>query len=452
MRLNDELVLFFSVLKWLLISTVIGVLVGGAASAFILFIHYVIEQGNRYAHVFYLLPLSFFTANLLSQFILKRHLGTDTLISAINKNFGKVEGGFIPTKVINVTLILGTGGSAGKESPCAQIGAGIGSAFATLLRVDDVDRRKMVLCGFCAGFACVFGAPLAGALFGIEILAVGIILYDVLLPAFVASITAYQVSSALGITFFYYPLNFVPAFEEGFFIRLLAGGIFFGLCAYALIRAIQGSTTFTKRIPVWRPIKGLIGGSVLVGLALLFSRDYLGLGLALMEETIKGVPVLWYAFLLKALFTIITLSISRIGSVITPILFIGATAGSFYADLVGADRATFAAIGFVSLLAGTTNSPIATSILAIELFGATVAPYAAVSCVISFLMSGHQSLYTSQMLATSKSGAIPVELGREISTVNRRHAHTYPPLHVLIRDWLQRWRGTSGDDKDQPST
>ncbi|GAB3752501.1 chloride channel protein [Spirosoma pomorum] len=440
MRLNDELILFFSVLKWLIISTVIGVLVGGAASAFILFIHHIIELGNQHENVFYLLPLSFFTANLLSQFVLKRHLGTDALISAINKNYGKIDGTFIPTKVINVSLILGTGGSAGKESPCAQIGAGIGSVIATLLRVDDVDRRKMVLCGFCAGFACVFGAPLAGALFGIEILAVGIIMYDVLLPAFVASITAYQVSSALGITFFYYPLDFVPAFEEGFFIRLLAGGIFFGLCAFALLRTIRRSTALTARIPIWRPLKGLVGGLVLVGLTLLFSRDYLGLGLNLMEDTIRGVPVLWYAFLLKALFTIITLSISRIGSVITPILFIGATAGSFYADLVGADRATFAAIGFVSLLAGATNSPIATSVLAIELFGATVAPYAAVSCVISFLMSGHQSLYTSQLLATSKSRAIPVELGKEISSAGQEQSHTYPPLHILLRDWLKQWR------------
>jgi H+/Cl- antiporter ClcA len=270
------------------------------------------------------------------------------------------------------------------------------------------------LCGFCAGFACVFGAPLAGALFGIEILAVGVILYDVLLPAFVASITAYQVSSALGVTFFYYPLTFVPAFGQGFFLKLMAGGMFFGFCAYCLIWAIRTSTRAVTNIPIWRPLKGLLGGAVLVGLTLLFSRDYLGLGLNLIESCVRGVPIVGYAFLLKALFTIITLSISRSGSVITPILFIGATAGSFFGDLVGADRATFAAIGFVSLLAGTTNAPIATSILAIELFGAAVAPYAAVSCVISFLLSGHQSLYTSQVLAVAKSRRIQARLGREL--------------------------------------
>ncbi|GAB3788261.1 chloride channel protein [Spirosoma horti] len=435
MRVNDEVILFFTVLKWLFIASLIGCLVGVVASGFILFIHYIIEQSNQYQHVFYLLPLSFFLANLLSQFVLKKHLGTDALIAAINKNYGKLEGSFIPTKIINVVLILAAGGSAGKESPCAQIGAGIGSVCANLFRVNDIDRRKMVLCGFCAGFAVVFGAPIAGALFGIEVLAVGVIFYDVLLPAFVASLTAYQVSSALGVTFFYYPLKFIPAFGQGFFIQLLAGGIFFGLCAYLLIRAIQQSALFTNALPLWRPWKGLLGGFLLVGLTLLFSRDYLGLGLNLMEGCIKGLPVHWYAFLLKALFTLITLSISRSGSVITPILFIGATAGSFFADRVGADQSTFAAIGFVSLLAGTTNTPIASSILAIELFGATVAPYAAVACVISFLMSGHQSLYTSQRLSIRKSNALPSELGKEISDLSSFRKE----IDIHIPDWLAKW-------------
>ncbi|AUD05908.1 chloride channel protein [Spirosoma pollinicola] len=443
MRVNDELILFFTVLKWLFISSLIGCLTGFAASGFISFIHYIIDQSNQYKNVFYLLPLSFFLANLLSQFVLKKHLGTDTLIAAINKNYGKLESSFIPTKVINVVLILATGGSAGKESPCAQIGAGIGSMCANLFRVDNIDRRKMVLCGFCAGFACVFGAPIAGAIFGIEVLAVGVIFYDVLLPAFVASITAYQVSSALGVTFFYYPLKFVPAFGQGFFIQLLTGGIFFGLCAYVLIRAIQQSAAFTNALPLWRPWKGLLGGLLLVGLTILFSRDYLGLGLNLLEGSIKGLHVNWYTFLLKALFTIITLSISRSGSVITPVLFIGATAGSYFADLVGADQSTFAAIGFVSILAGTTNTPIASSILAIELFGATIAPYAAVSCVISFVMSGHRSLYTSQVLSISKSNALPTELGKEISEMS--NPGKIPDIR--FPDWLKKLLPASRNDK-----
>lgn len=434
MRIDEELILFFSILKWVFLAVLIGILTGLAASGFIRFIQYVIEQSNHYQRIVYLLPISFLAANLLSQFVLKQHVGTDALIEAINKNYGKIEGSFVPTKIINVVLILATGGSAGKESPCAQIGAGLGSFCANVFQVDDTDRRKMVLCGFCAGFSCVFGAPVAGALFGIEVLAVGVILYDVLLPAFVASITAYQISSALGVTFFYYPLQFVPAFGRSFFLQLLGGGLLFGLCAYGLIRSIQSSTSFINRIPIWRPWKGLFGGFVLVGLTLLFSRDYLGLGLNLMQNAIEGHPVKSYTFLLKALFTVITLSISRSGSVITPTLFIGATAGSFYADLVGADHSTFAAIGFVSLLAGAANTPIACSILAIELFGAQLAPYAAVSCVISFLMSGHRSLYGSQVLTVPKSSVIPTKTGQALNAI------TSPKIRwrVSLPDWLKK--------------
>nr|WP_293834068.1 chloride channel protein [uncultured Arsenicibacter sp.] len=434
MDIREEFLLFLSVLKWIVLATIIGWMTGFAASGFIKLIHYIIEQSNEYESVFYLLSVSFFTANLLSQFVLKRHLGTDALIAAINNNHGRIEGSFVPTKIINVMLILGTGGSAGKESPCAQIGAGLGSLCANVLKVDDIDRRKMVLCGFCAGFACVFGAPLAGALFGIELLAVGVILYDVLLPAFVASITAYQVSSGLGVTFFYYPLHFVPAFEEGFFVRLLLGGVFFGVIAFLLIRLIKQATELVGTIPVWRPLKGLVGGALLVGLALLFSRDYLGLGLNLMEGAIRGEAVVPYAFLLKALFTILTLSISRSGSVITPMLFIGATAGSAYGQFVGADQSTFAAIGFVSVLAGVANVPISASILAVELFGATVAPYAAVSCVISFLMSGNQSLYTAQRLTISKSRAFDVELGKEFKETTQ----TIRPVTLSVIRWFRQ--------------
>ncbi len=432
MKLNEELILFLTIVRWLALATLVGGLVGLGASGFIWVVHSVIDQSNHYQYAFYLLPLSFFIASYLSGTLLKSNLGTNTLIAAINRNYGRIEGSFVPIKVINILLILATGGSAGKESPCAQIGAGLASACASLFRVDDIDRRKLIICGFSAGFACVFGAPLAGAIFGIEVLAVGVILYDVLLPTFVASITAYQVSSALGVTFFRYPLHFVPDFHEAFFFRLFLCGIFFGLCAYGLIRALHAGERLAERIPLSRPLKGLLGGALLVGLTLLFGRSYLGLGLDLMEGCLKGASVVGYAFLLKALFTVITLSISRSGSVITPVLFIGATAGSFLGDLFGIDRATLSAIGFVSVLAGATNTPIATSILAVEMFGAEVTPYAAVSCVISFIMSGHRSLYPAQLLTISKSRGLDTELGKEIREVSET---TKPADIRLIDGW-----------------
>ncbi|MBD0254120.1 MAG: chloride channel protein [Cytophagales bacterium] len=200
-----------AVVKWILLASVIGALTGLAAAGFISLVHLAVAESNHYERIFYLLPVTFCVTSLLSRFVFKNDLGTDKLIEAIDYHEGRVQQGFLPTKVINVFLILATGGSAGKESPCAQIGAGLASGCANVLKAPDADRRKMVICGASAGFACVFGAPVTGALFGIELLAVGLLQYDVLLPAFVASITAYHLSAALGITFFRYNFWWIRA-------------------------------------------------------------------------------------------------------------------------------------------------------------------------------------------------------------------------------------------------
>ncbi|MCM8786905.1 MAG: chloride channel protein, partial [Candidatus Omnitrophica bacterium] len=159
------------------------------------------------------------------------------------------------------------------------------------------------------------------------------------------------------------------------------------------------------------------GGFVLVVLTFIFSKQFLGLGLETIKSTLEGTTVLWYFFILKIIFTAITLNFGGSGGVITPIFFIGATSGAVLSNLLGVDRVTISAIGLVSVLAGTTNTPIASSIMAIELFGGGIAPYAALSCIISFLVTGHKSIYPSQVLAIKKSSSIQVEIGREINKV-----------------------------------
>ena len=145
--------------------------------------------------------------------------GTEKVIEAVHKRSGKINPLVVPIKLIATIITIALGGSAGKEGPCAQIGAGLSSAFADLLRFGNRDRKKLVICGISAGFATVFGTPIAGAIFGVEVLFVGGLIYDVLLPAFVAGIVGYHVSSGLGITYFYHQLNFVPVFSSLFFIQ-----------------------------------------------------------------------------------------------------------------------------------------------------------------------------------------------------------------------------------------
>jgi len=286
-----------------------------------------------------------------------------------------------------------------------------------LFRFDGRDRKKLVICGISAGFASVFGTPIAGAIFGVEVLFIGAILYDVLLPSFIAGIISYHISYSLGITYFYHPLSFIPVFSEAFFLKIVLAGIFFGIVSALLIETLKLGNKLSAKIQISKPLKGIIGGLVLIGLVFMFSRQYLGLGLETIESSLQGAKVIWYAFILKIIFTSITLNFGGSGGIVTPIFFIGATAGTLFANLLGLDPATFAAVGLVAVLAGSANTPIAASIMAVELFGPKVAPYATVACVISFLMTGHRSVYPSQVLSIKKSPSLLVETGEEIEKV-----------------------------------
>jgi chloride channel protein, CIC family len=409
-------VLFISILKWLFLASCVGIFVGISTSVFLKLLTLGISVTARYHYYYLFVP----AALLLSALIIKVFApdaeghGTEKIIEAVHRHSGKVKLAVVPVKLVATIITIAFGGSAGKEGPAAQIGAGLASAFSRLLRFNDQDRRKLVICGISAGFATVFGTPIAGALFGVEVLFVGTMLYDVLLPSFVAGIVGYHMASVLGITYFHEAVCIVPIFTSYFFLKVCLAGLFFGLCSLILIELISLFERLNHRVKMWKPLKGLIGGLALIILTGLFSTRYLGLGLDTITNALQGGPVPGGAFLLKALFTAITLSFGGSGGIVTPIFFVGATAGSVFGSVLGFDMALFSAIGMVSVLAGAANTPISASIMAIELFGPQIAPYAAVACVISFLMTGHRSVYPSQILSLAKSSSLTVAKGSEM--------------------------------------
>jgi len=421
-RLKEETILFISVVKWVFLASVIGVIVGLSTTIFLKALNWSIAMTHQQPFYFFFLPIALFLSAVLTKYLApdaEGH-GTEKVIEAVHKHSGKIKAAVVPVKIIATIITLASGGSAGKEGPCAQIGAGLSSVFADLFKFNESERRKLVICGISGGFAAVFGTPIAGAIFGVEVLFAGSILYDVLLPSFISGIMAYQVSSHFGITYFYHPLKFTYVFSEFFFLKVVLLGLFLGICSLLLIEALNIGRKISEKIKVWEPLKGLLGGTMLIVLTLIFSKQYLGLGLDTIQLTLSGVDIIWYAFILKIIFTMITLSLGGSGGIITPIFFIGATAGSVFAVIFGLDKATFGAIGLVGLLAGATNTPIAASIMAMELFGPQIAPYAAVACVVSFLISGHRSVYPSQVLAIRKSASVDVETGKEVGGISVR--------------------------------
>jgi len=446
---SEQTILFISVLKWILLATITGVIVGLSTWVFLKALDISTNFTKSYDFYFLALPVGLMVSTLLVMYLApdaEGH-GTEKVISAVHKSSGDIKIAVVPVKLIATIATIATGGSAGKEGPCAQIGAGLASSFAKLLKLNPTDRKKLVICGISAGFSSVFGTPIAGAIFGVEVLYIGDILYDVLLPSFISGIISYHVTSSLGITYFHHPIKFSPVFSEMFFIKVIVAGIFFGICARIFIEVMDWFENFQKRINLWKVWKSFAGGLFLVILTFIFSKQYLGLGLDTIQYAIEGGNIVWYAFLLKIVFTSVTLNFGGSGGVVTPLFFVGATAGSLFAKIFGLNASTFSAIGFVAVLAGATNAPISASIMSVELFGPGLAPYASVACIISFIMTGHKSIYPSQVLSIAKSPSIEVETGKEIEYVTPKAKIKRNGLSYLILNALKKFENLVKGDR-----
>jgi H+/Cl- antiporter ClcA len=424
----EEMVLFISVIKWAVLSTITGLIVGCGATIFLKVLHWSIDLVQVQEYYFLFLPLALFASSFLVKYLApdaEGH-GTEKVIESVHRRWGKMDILVAPVKLITAIITIAFGGSAGKEGPCVQIGAGLSSTIADLLKVNREDRKKIVICGISAGFSSVFGTPIAGALFAVEVLVLGKIMHEMLFPALVAAIMSFQVTKYFGITYFYKDLHISGGFTETFFLQVLLSGLFFGIVAFILVETLKAAEGLAKRIKIWAPFKGLIGGTILILLTLMTSTAYLGLGLDTIEGAILGEKIFPAAFLLKILFTSITLSMGGSGGILTPILFIGSTAGSAFADFFNLNREIFAAIGMVALFSGANNTPITASVMAIEIFGPQIGVYAATACVVSYIASGHRSVYASQLLGVTKSSSIRLPLMEDFGNLSEIKIRTKP--------------------------
>ncbi len=414
-RYREKPIIFAGILKWFVISSAIGILTGLVSTGFLKVLYFFIDSVKHYPYYYFSLPFILALNGLLSKYILKDAAGegTDKVIESVHEHSGKMKWYMVPLKLVGAILTLGAGGSAGKEGPCAEIGGGISSFLADLFQFTPEDRKKLVICGASAGFATVFGTPIGGAMLGVEILFVGEILYDVLFPAFVSGIISYQISSYFGIHYFQHPVEFIPVFTSFFFLKVLLGGIFFGLVSVFLIEMLRLAKILNRTIKAPDFLKNFTAGLFLAALTLFVSDRFLGLGLNHIQSNLEGGKAGWWVFWLKGVFTSFTLNFGGMGGIVTPIFYMGSSSGAWFAQIFGLNRATFAAIGMASLLSGTTNTPIASSIIAVQLFGSKLGPYAAISCILSFLITGHTSVLSSQILAIRKSSSVEVDLGKE---------------------------------------
>ncbi len=452
--LDDSAHSFLHICKWLVLATLVGVIVGALDAAFLKLLDLAIGARNTVPYFYVALPFSLYIVALLARKIAKPHkdYSTDAVIKRINAHRQVSLWSAGKTFVLSI-VTMAVGGSVGKEAPCADVGAGVCGFVARLLRLSPQDQRKMMICGVSAGFAGVFGVPVSGALFGLEVLWVGHIFYEVMFPALVAGITAFGVTSYLGVNYIYHPLAFVPVFSEQFFLKVIIAGLFFGLVSVLFIEISKLARVALRYITVRSGMfmTCMVGGVMVVLIGYFTSPLYLGLGMDGINGPLSGAALESpLGFLYKIITTSVTLAAGGIGGIITPIFFVGAQAGAMLSAFLYVDSATLAALGLVAVLAGAANTPIAASIMAIELFGAAIAPYATVACVISFLITGRQSIFPHQRISWD-SGKTPEEhplktySGPERRGAGKRaHISYHTSVATQVRHRLKRfWPGRS---------
>lgn len=402
----EELSFVFELVKWLLLALITGVIVGSFSALFLRSL----EVASSIMADPGLWRLLFLPAGLLASTFAVRisgldspHLRRDVAVQAVHDFRGLIPLRIAPVKMVASIFTIAVGGSAGRVGPCAQIGAALMSGISTSAGFNERDRRKLVVCGISSGFASVFGTPVAGAVFGLEVLFMGQMLYDVLLPSFVSSIVSYHTALFLGIPYKVAAFVEIPAFTPSVLGIVILAGVFFGFVSLFHIEMLASLERLAKKIPLGPYKKALFGSALLLLIWELFGEMYLGLGESTIIEIFHGGFVPVYAFAVKSLATGVTLAFGGAGGVLTPTFFVGTAAGSTFASILHLDPVFYSVLGFVGVLAGSANTPIAAVFLATELFGVQAGAFAAVVSVVSFALSGHRSLYPSQILARSKA-------------------------------------------------
>jgi H+/Cl- antiporter ClcA len=349
--------------------------------------------------------------------------GTSLLLDEIHAPARGVPRRMAPLVLVGTWITHVVGGSAGREGVALQMSGSLTDSASRVLRLDESDRRTLLIAGIAGGFGAVFAVPLAGAVFALEVLTIGRLRYEALLPALAAAVTGDLVVGGLGYHHAAYAQVDVDL-QWWMLVRVGVAGVAFGLASVAFVALTHAVKAATSRWVPWPPARLVAGGIALLGLMALFGRDYLGLSLPLIDDGLIGEHVGVQVFALKLVFTAVTLGSGFPGGEVTPLFVIGTTLGAALASPLGLDPRVLAAVGFVAVFAAAANTPLACTIMGVELFGGAYAVPMAVACFVSYLCSGHSGIYLSQRIA------VPKRRGRALppgSTLRDARAPTKEP-------------------------
>lgn len=387
--------------KWILVALVVGIIGGLVGSAFHLSVGYVTELRMAHPKLLFLMPLCGIIIVFIYKITKTEGKGTNAIIGSVH--FGeKVPILLVPVIFIATALTHLCGGSAGREGAALQIGGGLGCNIGKLLRLNEKEAPIAVLCGMAAVFSALFGTPVAATVFALEVCSVGLIHYSGLVPCSTAAFVAYGITRIFGIAPTRFAVEAMALSTTGV-LKVIILAFFCAMVSVLFCELLHHSERLTGKYFPNAYVRILVGSGIVIVLTFLVGNmDYNGAGMPIIIKAVEQGQVRPEAFIMKILFTAITLSFGFKGGEVVPTLFIGATLGCAAAPLLGLPAGFAAALGMAGLFCGAVNCPLGSLILSIELFGAAGFPYFAVVCFISYMLSGYTSLYKEQIITYSK--------------------------------------------------
>jgi H+/Cl- antiporter ClcA len=392
--------------EWLLLGALVGVGCGVASAIFLHALEAVTGLRNHHEQLVYTLPLAGLVIGALyDRFGKPIKGGNNLVIDTVHQDSPQIPLRLGPMVLVGTVLTHLFGGSAGREGTAVQMGASLADLIAHRFGVGKETRRQILAAGIAGGFGSVFGTPIAGTLFGLEVVTIGRMEYDALFPALVASVVGDLVTRRLGVVHTAYPSPAPLAVSPLVLAKWAVFALAVALTSITFVELTHGLKRALERRVPRLPVRMMLGGVVVVLMwRLVGTSDYLGLGVPMIVRAFSDPGLPLYAFAAKLVFTSVTLSAGFLGGEVTPLFFVGAALGNALGRGLGLPLDLAAGVGLAALFGAAANTPLALSVMAVELLGASVAPHVVIVSVIAYLLSGHRGIYPAQRLARRKSG------------------------------------------------
>lgn len=390
-------------IKWLFICALIGIVVGSASAGFLQSLNWVTAYRESHVWLLALLPVAGLLIGLLYHYYGKAiAAGNNLLIQTYHRPQQTIPFKMAPFVYLGTLVTHLFGGSAGREGTALQMAGALSDQLSKPLKLSTSDRQTLLAAAVAAGFGSVFGTPLAGAIFGLELFLIGKLRYNAIFPAFAAAILADLTTQLWQVHHTTYRIGTIPPVAFLPICYALIAGLAFGLCAAGFSKLMHLTSSIFEKAIKYPPFRPVVGGLIVaVAVWALGTTQYIGLGIPTIVQAFQA-PLGFEVFALKTVFTIVTLAAGFKGGEVTPLFFIGAALGSALSFWLPLPVGLLTGMGFVAVFAGATNTPLACMVMAIELFGSGCGIYAALACISAYLISGNTGIYRGQVIGEAK--------------------------------------------------